>query len=62
MAQLSSEQWLAAQQEWEVSPKAGYEWLAKSLQARGWEVTRQAISKAANRDGWAKRDPLGAPV
>ena len=51
MARLSKQQWAEARAKWEADPREGYDWLANEL---GNVVSRQAISKTANKEGWTK--------
>lgn len=49
MARLTADQWKQARQRWEADPALTFEALADKL-----TVSRQAISKKAKADGWAK--------
>jgi hypothetical protein len=52
MAKLTKDQWNDARETWECDPREGFDWLSNQL---GNIVSRQAISKAAKQQGWAKR-------
>lgn len=49
MARLSPTQWAEARQAWEADPTLTFEALAERL-----HLSRQAVSKRANAEGWAK--------
>lgn len=49
MARLTADQWIEARQKWEADPSLTFEALAEQL-----GLTRQAVSKKANANGWAK--------
>lgn len=49
MARLTASQWLEARQKWEADPSLTFESLADKL-----GLSRQAVSKRANAEGWAK--------
>lgn len=52
MAKLTKDQWHDAREIWECDPRDGFDWLSNHL---GNVVSRQAISKSAKQQGWAKR-------
>lgn len=54
MARLSKDDWAEIKREWEVDEREGHQWLADDLMAKGYEVNRAAIAKAAKRQGWSK--------
>lgn len=49
MARLTTSQWLEARQKWEADPSLTFEALADQI-----KLSRQAVSKRANAQGWAK--------
>ena len=51
MARQSKINWEEAKATWEADSRVGFDWLATEL---GNVVSRQAISKKANKDGWCK--------
>jgi hypothetical protein len=51
MARLTKERWEYLRQRWEGDPREGFDWLASELNG---DVSRQAISKMAKKEGWAK--------
>lgn len=52
MARLTEAQWRDVRETWECDPREGYDWLANELDG---VISRQAISKKANKEGWVKR-------
>ena len=50
---LSREQWLIVREQWELSPKTGYQWLSEAL-----SVSRPAVAKQARLGKWTKRARL----
>lgn len=51
MARLTKDRWEYARNRWEGDPREGFDWLANELNG---DVSRQAISKMAKKEGWAK--------
>lgn len=51
MAKLTKPQWAAARTKWEAVPREGFDWLVAELKL---DVSRQAVSKTAKAQGWAK--------
>jgi hypothetical protein len=49
MARLTADQWKDARQRWEADPTATHESISEQF-----GVSRQAVSKKANAEGWAK--------
>lgn len=54
MAKLTKQQWADVRRQWECDQRDGHQWLADELTAKGYDVTRAAIAKAAKRQNWAK--------
>lgn len=55
MAKLTKQQWVEVRRQWETDERDGHQWLADELIAKGYDVTRAAIAKAAKRQDWTKR-------
>jgi hypothetical protein len=51
MARLSKDRWEYLRQRWEGDQREGFDWLANELNG---DVSRQAISKTAKKEGWSK--------
>lgn len=50
-SKISKEQWAEAREQWESNPNMTFADLSPELQ-----LTRQAISRKAHRDGWSRGD------
>ncbi|MDD5272737.1 MAG: hypothetical protein PHU14_08475 [Methylovulum sp.] len=57
MAKLTKEQWQAIRNKWEDDSREGFDWVAAEFNGM---VSRQAISKVAKSQGWAKGGALVA--
>lgn len=57
MAKPTKDHWKQFRDQWERDKRDGHQWLADELSAKGFDVTRAAIAKAAKRQGWAKKSP-----
>ena len=54
---LTKDQWAIIRDRWEGSQAHGFEWLVLEVKAAfDYSITRQGMRKAANDQGWAKRD------
>ena len=54
---LSREEWLIVREQWELSPKTGYQWLSEAL-----SVSRPAVAKQARLGKWTKRARLPVKI
>ena len=54
---LSREEWLIVREQWELSPKTGYQWLSEAL-----SVSRPAVAKQATLGKWTKRAKLPVKI
>lgn len=56
---LSADEWQEVRTRWENDPREGYEWIIQELNLT---ITRQALHKRAQKEGWAKQVSLKSIV